>query len=102
VTRGGKCRRTPTTLLLRRVVVGLVISDGWDRGDAELLEAEMARFARSVSRVVWLNPLAGRAGYAPEARGMRTVLPYIDDFLAAGILLDLRQMVRMLGSLSTR
>jgi hypothetical protein len=88
VTRGG--------------AVGLIISDGWDTGDPELLDTEMARFARSVRRVVWLNPLAGRAGYAPEARGMRTVLPYVDDFLAAASLVDLRQMVQLLESLSTR
>jgi uncharacterized protein with von Willebrand factor type A (vWA) domain len=82
--------------------VGLIISDGWDTGDPELLDTEMARFARSVHRVVWLNPLAGRAGYAPEARGMRTVLPYVDDFLAAASLADLRDVVRLLETLPSR
>ena len=84
VTRGG--------------AIGLIISDGWDTGDAGLLGREMARFARSMHRSVWLNPLAGRAGYAPETRGMRTVLPYIDDFLSAGNVLDLKGVVRLLES----
>ena len=84
VTRGG--------------AIGLVISDGWDTGDALVLEREMARFSRSMHRVIWLNPLAGRDGYAPETRGMRAVLPYIDDFLPAASLLDLRGVVRLLES----
>jgi len=82
VTRGG--------------AVALIISDGWDTGDPELLAAEMARFARSVHRVVWLNPLAGRPGFAPETVGMKAVLPYVDDFLAAGNLTDLRSVVDLL------
>ena len=90
----------------RRVVrggaVGLIISDGWDTGDPELLSDEMARFARAMHRVVWLNPLASRPGYAPEARGMRTVLPHVDDFLAASTVVDLREVVRLLESLPSR
>lgn len=84
VTRGG--------------AIGLVISDGWDTGDAGLLGREMARFARSMHRVVWLNPLAGRAGYSPETRGMRTVLSHVDDFLPAASLVDLKGVVRLLES----
>ncbi len=81
--------------------IGLVISDGWDTGDPEILDVEMAGFARSVQRIVWLNPLAGRVGYRPETRGMQTVLPYVDDFLAAASLLDLREVVRLLESVSS-
>ncbi len=88
VTRGG--------------AIGLVISDGWDTGDPALLEREMRRFARAMHRVVWLNPLASRPGFAPETRGLRTVLPLVDDFLAAGKLDDLRSVVRLLETLSTR
>jgi hypothetical protein len=82
--------------------VALLISDGWDTGDPELLEREMARFARSVHRVVWLNPLAGRTGYRPETRGMVAVLPYIDDFLPAASILDLRHVVQLLESVPSQ
>ncbi len=82
--------------------IGLIISDGWDTGDPELLDRSMRRFARSMHRVVWLNPLASRSGFAPETRGMRTVLPYVDDFLAAGTLLDLREVVSLLESIPAR
>lgn len=82
--------------------VALLISDGWDRGDPGLLRNEMAAFARSVHRVVWLNPLAGRVGFAPETRGMRAALPYVDDFLPVGTLADLAAVVRLLESVPKR
>ncbi len=105
-TRIGEALRTFNWEWSRRVTrggaIGLVISDGWDTGDPELLSTEMARFARSVHRVVWLNPLAGRAGYAPETRGMRAVLPHVDDLLAAASVQDLRTVVRLLESVPAR
>ncbi len=82
--------------------VALVVSDGWDRGDPALLHDEMARFARGVHRVVWLNPLAGRDGFRPETRGMRTVLPFVDHFLSAASVVDLREVVRLLESVPAR
>ncbi len=82
--------------------VAVVLSDGWDCGDPDLLRREMGRLARSVSRVIWLNPLAGRDGYAPETRGMRTVLPFVDDFLPAATVDDLTELVAILETLETR
>jgi uncharacterized protein len=61
--------------------VVLLISDGWDRGEPELLRREMARLQRSCHRLVWLNPLLGAPEYEPLARGMRTALAFVDDFL---------------------
>jgi hypothetical protein len=102
-TRIGAALRTFNVEWSRRVVrggpVAVIVSDGWDRGDPELLVEEMARLRRSVYRVIWLNPLAGRAGYAPETRGMRAALPYIDDFLPAANLIDLGYFVDLLDSL---
>jgi uncharacterized protein len=82
--------------------VAVIISDGWDRGEPELLATEMDRLQRTVHRTVWLNPLAGRDGYAPETRGMQAALPYIDDFLAAGSLRDLRTLIQLLESVGSR
>lgn len=76
----------------------MILSDGWDRGDPELLGREMARLHRSVSRVMWLNPLAGRRGFAPETRGMRAALPHIDDLLPAASVHDLRGLVDLLDA----
>src|SRR5687767_8604230 len=75
----------------------LPISDGWDRGDPALVEAETARLRRSCHRLVWLNPLAGTAGYQPLAAGMRAAFPYIDDFLPAGSIASLERLGEILA-----
>jgi uncharacterized protein with von Willebrand factor type A (vWA) domain len=61
--------------------VVVLCSDGLERGDPALLEAQMGRLARLAHRVVWVNPLKGGAAYEPLARGMAAALPHIDLFL---------------------
>lgn len=99
-TRIGESLETFNQDWSRRVVrggpVALIISDGWDRGDPDLLRTQMGIFHRSVHRVIWLNPLAGRTGFAPETQGMRAALPFVDDFLPAANLRDLREVIRVL------
>ena len=104
-TRIGESLETYNRDWSRRVArggpIGMIISDGWDRGDPGLLSREMARFSRSVHRTIWLNPLAGRAGYSPETRGLKAALPYVDDFLPAARLSDLRGVIGLLESIPT-
>jgi uncharacterized protein with von Willebrand factor type A (vWA) domain len=88
--------------VLRGGAVVLVISDGWDRGEPELLSREMARLQRSCHRLIWLNPLLGSPGYQPLTRGMQAALPYIDDFLPAHNLHSLEELARHLNRLSDR
>jgi len=99
-TRIGESLETFNREWSRRVVRGgpiaLVISDGWDRGDPDLLRTQMGTLSRNVHRVIWLNPLAGQPGFAPETRGMQAALPYVDDFLPAANLRDLREVIRTL------
>lgn len=101
-TRIGETLATFNREWSRRVTRGgaiaLVISDGWDTGDPALLHDEMARLARSVHRVVWLSPYAGLEGFAPETRGLRAVMPFVDDFLAASNIVELADVVRLLES----
>ena len=104
-TRIGESLETYNRHWSRRVArggpIGMIISDGWDRGDPGLLSQEMARFSRSVHRTIWLNPLAGREGYSPETRGLKAALPYVDDFLPAARLADLAGVVHLLESIPT-
>jgi uncharacterized protein with von Willebrand factor type A (vWA) domain len=65
---------------LRGAVV-VLCSDGLERGDPELLRAQMARLSRLAHRVVWVNPLSGSPRYEPLARGMAAALSYVDDFI---------------------
>jgi uncharacterized protein with von Willebrand factor type A (vWA) domain len=85
-------------LLSPRTVV-IVVSDGWERGDPERLAREMAMLKRRAYRVIWLNPLRGREGYEPLARGMAAALPHVDHFLAANSIQALARLKRTLAKL---
>lgn len=67
---------------MARGAVVVVFSDGWERGDAALLGAQMERLQRVAHRVVWVNPHRGKAGYEPLQGGVVAALPHCDDFLA--------------------
>jgi uncharacterized protein len=79
--------------------VVLVISDGWDRGEAGTLQAEMDRLQHSCHRLIWLNPLLGSPDYRPLTIGMKTALPFIDNFLPAHNLDSLISLGNILASI---
>ena len=79
----------------RRTIV-IVLSDGWDTGEPELLSAELLRIKRRAGRVIWLNPLLGNPSYEPLTRGMAAALPLIDDFAPGHNLAALRDLANKL------
>jgi uncharacterized protein with von Willebrand factor type A (vWA) domain len=99
-TRLGGCLKTFNQVWGKGMAVGsavvILFSDGWDRGDPALLEAEMKRLKRRAHRVIWMNPLLGTPGYQPLTRGMRAALPHIDHFLPANDLKSLRGLGEVL------
>jgi uncharacterized protein with von Willebrand factor type A (vWA) domain len=103
-TRIGAAIRQFHQRWMRRVLRGgpvvLLISDGWDRGDPEVLRAQIARLQRSCHRLIWLNPLIGTHGYEPLTRGLQAALPYVDDFLPARTLTNLADLALHLNALS--
>ncbi len=86
-TRIGECLATFNRWHAKRVIPArtamMIVSDGYDTGAPERLGDEMRRLRRRCRRIIWLNPLIGWRGYAPEARGMQAALPYIDLFAPA-------------------
>jgi len=74
----------------------ILISDGWERGNPELLQGAMEVLHRHAYRVIWLNPLLGSDGYQPICRGIRTALPYVDYFLPAHNLESLLKLTKVL------
>ena len=103
-TRIGDALKTLHQRWMRRVLHGgpvvLLISDGWDRGDPEMLRQQVARLQRSCHRLIWLNPLIGTADYAPLTRGLQAALPYVDDFLPARTLTNLVDLSLHLNAIS--
>lgn len=67
---------------LARGAVVVIVSDGWECGDADALGEQMARLRRLAYRVVWVNPRSASPGYAPLAAGMAAALPHVDAFLS--------------------
>jgi uncharacterized protein with von Willebrand factor type A (vWA) domain len=61
----------------------LIMSDGYDTGEPQRLSEALARLRRRARRVVWLNPLSSRPGYAPICQGMQAAIPHL-DLLAPG------------------
>jgi uncharacterized protein with von Willebrand factor type A (vWA) domain len=82
-------------LLDRRTIV-LILSDGWDTGEPDVLERELRQIRRRAGRLIWLNPLLGNPSYEPLTRGMSTALPYLDTFAPAHNLSSLRNLARHL------
>jgi uncharacterized protein with von Willebrand factor type A (vWA) domain len=99
-TRIGQSLRDFNCSWARRVLgqstVVIIISDGWDRGDIQVLKAEIQRLRRRASRLIWLNPLLGSPGYEPLVRGIQTILPYVDDFLPIHNLVSLESLAETL------
>ena len=99
----GAALRTFNVQWARRVLtrdpVVLLISDGWDRGEPDLLRREISRIQRSCRRLIWLNPLLGSPEYRPLARGMQAALPFVDDFLPVHNLASLESLAGRLNDL---
>jgi len=83
--------------VLGQNAVLLLISDGLEHGDVEDLGFEMDRLSRSCKRLIWLNPLLRFEGFEPRARGIKAILPHVDEFLPAHNLDSLEQLGRVLG-----
>lgn len=75
----------------------VILSDGWDRGDPDVLDAAMARLGRLAHRVIWVNPLRASPGYAPLARGMATALPHLDQFIDGHSVASLEDLALLVG-----
>ncbi|MGJ5095835.1 vWA domain-containing protein [Bradyrhizobium oligotrophicum] len=77
----------------------MIVSDGYDTGDPALLGREMAQLSRRCHRIVWLNPMLGWDGYAPDARGIKAALPFVDLYAPAHTLNSLAALEPYLARL---
>jgi uncharacterized protein len=77
----------------------LIVSDGYETGDANLLGREMGRLAKRCRRIVWLNPMMAWQGYAPVAAGIKAALPHVDLYAPANTLKSLAALEPYLARL---
>jgi uncharacterized protein with von Willebrand factor type A (vWA) domain len=102
-TRTGHCLHAFNESLeargaFRSGTIALVLSDGWDVGDPELLDTELRRLRSQVSRLIWLDPHAASTDYQPQVMGLQKAWPYIDDYLDFSSLESLRDLVERVES----
>jgi uncharacterized protein with von Willebrand factor type A (vWA) domain len=83
---------------MARGAVVLIISDGWETGDAAALGQQMARLSRLAYRIVWANPRTASPRYQPLVAGMAAALPYCDEIVSAHSLSALDALVAALAT----
>jgi uncharacterized protein with von Willebrand factor type A (vWA) domain len=102
-TRIGESLQTFNRWHAARVIhsrtVVMIVSDGYETGDANLLGREMAALAKRCRRIVWLNPMLAWQGYAPEAAGIKAALPHVDLYAPANTLKSLTELEPYLAKL---
>jgi len=80
----------------------LLITDGLDTGEPELLTQELAWLKRRSRRLLWLNPLLRFEGYAPLARGAAALHQQVDGMLAVHNVSKLEELAASLAALMRR
>jgi uncharacterized protein with von Willebrand factor type A (vWA) domain len=96
-TRIGECVREFNRLHASRCVHSrtgvIVVSDGFDTGEPEVLAGALDELRKRARRIIWLNPLLNRSDYRPEARAMQAALPHLDWFAPGADLHHLEQLL---------
>jgi uncharacterized protein with von Willebrand factor type A (vWA) domain len=87
---------------MARGTVVVFASDGWERGDPQVLAEQMARLRRLAHRVVWVNPHRGKPGFAPLTAGMAAALPYVDEFVSGHSLAAYEELAAVLSREGSR
>jgi uncharacterized protein with von Willebrand factor type A (vWA) domain len=87
---------------MARGAIVVILSDGWDRGDPQVLADQMQRLQRVTYQTVWVNPLKVTPGYAPLARGMAAALPYVDSFVEGHSMAAMQELARVIAAAAPR
>jgi uncharacterized protein len=101
-TKIGDCLEQFTSKYGKQLLNGsptiIILSDGLDTGAPGLVEEQLMYLRQRSKRIIWLNPLKGMQGYAPEARGMKEAMPHLDTFSSAHSLQSLMELENILAN----
>ncbi|WP_374545334.1 VWA domain-containing protein [Rhodoblastus sp.] len=102
-TRIGECLAAFNARHAQRAITSrsavMIVSDGFETAEPDLLKEAMRHLRRRCRRIVWLNPLLGRPGYEPKSVGMNAALPFVDLFAPAHNLASLAALESYLAKL---
>jgi uncharacterized protein with von Willebrand factor type A (vWA) domain len=82
--------------MLDSKTIVIIVSDGWDKGNMDILRESMEHIHQKARKVIWLNPLAGFVSYRPDVAGMQTAMPFIDILAPVHNAESLRQLSKWL------
>jgi uncharacterized protein with von Willebrand factor type A (vWA) domain len=82
---------------LARSAVMVIASDGWERGDAQLLGEQMRQLQLLAYAVIWMNPHRGKPGYAPIQTGIQACLPHLDRMVAGHSLVTFAELLEVIA-----
>ena len=85
---------------MARGAVIVILSDGWERGDPQLVGREMQRLARLAHRIVWVNPRAGSDAFSVQSGGMVAALPFCDALVSGHSFHALGEVAEAIGAAS--
>ena len=85
-----------------RGAVVVIVSDGWDTGDPQVVRREMERLSLVAHRIVWVNPRTKSASYQPLASGMAAAWPHCDAVVSAHTVAALDQLTAALADPARR
>jgi uncharacterized protein len=88
--------------VLTQGAIVLLITDGLERDPDDRLEFEIDRLHRSCRRLIWLNPLLRFEGFEAKAKGVRTILPHVDEFRPIHNLDSIGELCRALSDTGSR
>jgi uncharacterized protein len=84
--------------VLTQGAIVLLITDGLERDPDDRLAFEIDRLHRSCRRLIWLNPLLRFAGFEAKAKGIRTMVPHVDELRPIHNLDSMAELVRALSA----
>jgi uncharacterized protein len=82
--------------LIDSKTIVVILSDGWDTGNIDLIKSNMEFIHARSKKLIWLNPLAGFEDYKPHVSAMKAALPFIDVFAPVHNVESLKKLGRWL------
>jgi uncharacterized protein with von Willebrand factor type A (vWA) domain len=100
-TRIGECLEDFNRDWSRRVMgqgaVVLLITDGLERADTDVLAKQMQRLHLSSKRLIWLNPLLRWDEFSAKAQGIKAMMPHVDSFRAGHSIASLEELAAVIS-----
>ncbi len=87
---------------MARGAVIVIVSDGWELEDPELLGRSMQQLSRLAFHIIWVNPRKAARGFRPLVGGMAAAMPHIDTFVSGHSMRALEEVMAAIRDASNQ